>query len=594
MNDVQALHGIAIDDAYRVEHVLADGPRGRVELVMLGEAGPFVRRKIPVEKVDRTVWAQLATCGCPYLPQLVATYELPDRFATVCTFVPGKSLAREVAEHGHLDSVRATSLVSNICEAVASLHARGVIHRDLAPGNIIVADDGAHVVDLGSARMANAPTCKEDAQGTWGFAAPEQYGFAAADMRSDIYGIGCLLGYMLTGITPGGDAYEQALASPTRVPDALRAVVARACAFEPSDRYQTVEELYRAITSTISATSDALCEQAPSTAVGSRAHSLGASAQSASVPISSVAGSGAAPSACPGDSTRASSMASAPGVRPLARRAGRVVVVGVAMVLIAVCGGVAALVLGNAGDGEAQRAESQDVEGDDAGQTSYDAGTDLESDSSDGAGDSSVVEPGDAADADGAVRIVESGWSVDDNGYVSYGLVIENTSDELAVEFPTYTITGRDEDGTVLFADEQTLFNINPGQTIYWADFAGNGRAPATVEFDVRPPESYNVHRVEPIPDPFVVVNASSGTDPYGGVVISGEFAFAEGADSSQLDSLSSQVAVSVVLRDESGKIVGGTTDFFDIPREGESIPFSVTLYNCGDPASFDVYAQPW
>lgn len=55
MNDQRLLHALAIDDAYRVERVLAQGTQGSVELVTLDDAGPFVRRKIPTEQAQREV-----------------------------------------------------------------------------------------------------------------------------------------------------------------------------------------------------------------------------------------------------------------------------------------------------------------------------------------------------------------------------------------------------------------------------------------------------------------------------------------------------------------------------------------------------------
>ena len=109
-----------------------------------------------------------------------------------------------------------TRLVVQLCEAAAALHAHGIIHRDISPTNVIVAADGAHLIDLGIARFrAEGATHDTTQLGTPGFAAPEQHGFAQTDARTDVYSLGRVLGYLLTGVRPempDAAEYEQALA----------------------------------------------------------------------------------------------------------------------------------------------------------------------------------------------------------------------------------------------------------------------------------------------------------------------------------------------------------------------------------------------
>lgn len=239
---------MSIDDMYRVERVLTRGAGGVTELVTIDGAGPFVRKKIPNRLANQGVWSLIESCGCARLPKVEATYSLPDQFVVVYDFVPGQTLEELVLAKKRLAPNEAASLAADICEAAAALHSRGVVHRDLSPRNVIVAADGAHLIDLGIARMRVEGASRDTTSlGTRGFASPEQYGFAQTDARSDVYAIGKLLGYMLTGLQPDGDEYERLLGDASVTDSRLAEVVVRACAFEPSSRYQSAAEMARAL-----------------------------------------------------------------------------------------------------------------------------------------------------------------------------------------------------------------------------------------------------------------------------------------------------------------------------------------------------------
>lgn len=77
LNEEQVMHALGIDDAYHVERTLAEGRTGVTQRVTIDGSGPFVRKKIPSSLANRAVWAALADCDSPRLPQVVATYEMP-------------------------------------------------------------------------------------------------------------------------------------------------------------------------------------------------------------------------------------------------------------------------------------------------------------------------------------------------------------------------------------------------------------------------------------------------------------------------------------------------------------------------------------
>ena len=149
MDDKQTAHAMGIDDTYRVERTLARGQGGVTELVSIDGIGPFVRKKIPSQLAQRNVWAALSACTNPRLPHVEATYELPDHFVVVYDYVSGRPLEHVVQQQEKLPERTAAQLICQLCDAVTELHRHGIIHRDITPSNVIVADDGAHLVDFG-------------------------------------------------------------------------------------------------------------------------------------------------------------------------------------------------------------------------------------------------------------------------------------------------------------------------------------------------------------------------------------------------------------------------------------------------------------
>lgn len=225
----------------------ATAAEGAVPIEPLPAGGGLllVRKYIPIELANRRAWEVARDICDPRLPRIRLMYELPDRLAVVYDYVEGESLAARVAESGALDASEAVAVAIELCAAVGLLHDRGVVHRDISPGNVILAPGGAHLIDLGIARARTEGAHHDTTRlGTWGFAAPEQYGFAQTDARSDVYSLGRLLGYMLTGTDPTDPAYETRLGATD--PRMLR-IVERACAFEPSARYQSAGEMAAAL-----------------------------------------------------------------------------------------------------------------------------------------------------------------------------------------------------------------------------------------------------------------------------------------------------------------------------------------------------------
>lgn len=234
----------ALDASYRTIRVLAQGPGGTTELVRSAQGAVLVRKHVPLAIANPKAWMTLAQIKSPLLPHVEALYEMPGELVIVLTYVDGITLEELVGSTGAIEPTTAARYLCDLCEAVSLLHARGVIHRDLSPGNVVIAGDRARIIDLGNARVHEEGARKDTTTlGTFGFAAPEQFGFAQTDARSDVYSLGSLLGYMLTGVRPDEPGFESALAQESSGPAVLRAAVLRAREFEPSQRFQSVSEL---------------------------------------------------------------------------------------------------------------------------------------------------------------------------------------------------------------------------------------------------------------------------------------------------------------------------------------------------------------
>lgn len=581
-------HAMSIDDAYVVERRLACGPGGVTELVSIDGTGPFVRKRMPLASARRGVWAMLAECACPYLPHVHAMYEMPDEFVVICDYVPGDTLLARVEGQGPFILADARVVMAALCEAVGALHAHGIVHRDIAPANIVLADDGAHLIDLGSACMLNAEAHEENAPlGTWGFAAPEQHGFTQVDIRSDVYGLGRVAAYMLTGVLPEKQACDSPFTQMGTLSQSVVEVLARACAFEPSARYQSVEEFAEAFDRACGAGEAARGDredaaptiagedvsQSPSRATEAREATEVAAQRAPASPISP------APAEAP----------SAASSTPLYRR-----VIMLSFTAVAVLCALAALYLLIMQGGsavESDRASSTITANKVEGANS--AGNALNDPEHPQLDARSLTIQGDQSDqAADVLEIVDSGWNLDVNGYICYVVAIKNTSDSLRVEFPEITITGRDEGGSIISSDTMVLSAIYPGQVQYCSSVAGNGGGAASVDFSLAKPDDGVKVGSSIAASTYDVRGSSLQSDGFGGLVATGEVELLTAGDDRALSSGS--VALTAVVRDDSGAIVAGGETYVDMAVEGASSTFEIPIFGNAPAGTLEVYARTW
>ena len=219
------------------------------------EAGSLVRFRREMELSQR--------CDHPNLARTLAVGNDGDVYFMVLEYIPGMSLYDMVKSErfGPLRVTDAARLFLKVLDGLESAHQAGLIHRDIKPSNIMITPDGtAKILDLGLARALGEEggiTRVNTILGTLDYASPEQLSDATkADVRSDLYSVGCTLYFALSGRPPfeGGDMinkiFRQRLDDPEPletvargVPGAFAAIVRKLMAKKPVERYQTCAEL---------------------------------------------------------------------------------------------------------------------------------------------------------------------------------------------------------------------------------------------------------------------------------------------------------------------------------------------------------------
>jgi serine/threonine protein kinase len=198
----------------------------------------------------------LAALDHPNIVRIVTAEKQENVFFIVMDFVPGETLEDVVAREGALDVALALDYTCQISNAVDHAHRQGVLHRDLRPSNILVAETGQlKVADFGTSRFLEIAAHGSTVIGSPPYMAPEQFRGEAV-LASDVYSLGVTMYQMLTGVlpydTPSPADLERLrrgeLVTPPRlknpkIPRAINDVVMKAMAPEILARYQRAGEL---------------------------------------------------------------------------------------------------------------------------------------------------------------------------------------------------------------------------------------------------------------------------------------------------------------------------------------------------------------
>ena len=214
--------------------------KGHVVLVRDREDGRlYVKKRL--RSHAPAIYHQLLENPVPGMPILYGVYPEGAELIVIEEYLPGRTLAEILSEEGPFSEYDTLCIGMALCGILKELHSRkpAIIHRDIKPSNVMRLPDGTiALLDLSAAKLEDPRENRDTVLiGTSGFAAPEQYGFSASTVQTDIYSLGVLLNTLCTGALP----WERLAGG------RLRRVIRRCLKLEPKDRYIDARELQSAL-----------------------------------------------------------------------------------------------------------------------------------------------------------------------------------------------------------------------------------------------------------------------------------------------------------------------------------------------------------
>jgi serine/threonine-protein kinase len=270
--------GTQIGD-YRVTGLIGRGGMGTVYIAEQVSTGRRVALKVLAPELTRSedfrtrFIRESRYASSLHHPNIVRVHEVGEDAGALymaMEYVQGSDLKSLLATEVVLEPAHAVAILAQIASALDAVHATGVLHRDVKPGNVIVAratgggvEERAYLTDFGISKNPSQDsrplTAAGDFVGTHYYTAPEQVLAKEIDSRADVYSLGCVLFECLTGAPPfardrSSDVLRAHIEDPPPaatvarpgLPGAVDGIIARALAKDPADRYRTCVELMEA------------------------------------------------------------------------------------------------------------------------------------------------------------------------------------------------------------------------------------------------------------------------------------------------------------------------------------------------------------
>lgn len=260
--------GMKLDNRYEIQQVIGKGGmayvfKARCHLLNRNVAIKMLREDMAHDDTFRENFKREAQAVAMLShPNIVSIYDVsrtPELDYIVMELIEGVTLKIYMKTKGVLSCKESVHFLTQIAKALSHAHAKGIVHRDIKPQNIMIGMDGAiKVADFGIAHLENANDPENNAVGSVHYISPEQAKGQPVDARSDIYSLGVMMYEMLTGSLPytGETAEVVALQHVSAVPRSLRelndsipeeleAITLKAMNGDINLRYQSIDEFLR-------------------------------------------------------------------------------------------------------------------------------------------------------------------------------------------------------------------------------------------------------------------------------------------------------------------------------------------------------------
>ncbi len=191
-----------------------------------------------ITEADVDIYEKVKEINCPNLPLIYEIIRENGEIFVVREYVNGETLESCLEKNGNVKEAFAKKVAISVCDALIPLHKFGIVHRDVSPKNIILGTDEIKLIDFDISRTVKADKSRDtEILGTQGYAAPEQFGFYQTGPKADIYSVGVLINFMLTGKLP-----NEELAS-----GELKKVIVRCIHLDEKERFNSAVQLKNAI-----------------------------------------------------------------------------------------------------------------------------------------------------------------------------------------------------------------------------------------------------------------------------------------------------------------------------------------------------------
>lgn len=181
----------------------------------------------------------------PNIPTIYDVEEDSVAYYIIEDYIEGDNLDTVVRKRGFISEREAVDIGIKLCHIVSFLHnqkPRPILFLDIHPKNIIINDEKIYLVDFGSSYHLDETENRKIMMGTVGYAAPEQYKRGNLDERTDVYGIGAVLYFLVTGTSCDKDMVHS-LIFPHEISENLKIVILQCLAYDRNDRIRSVEVL---------------------------------------------------------------------------------------------------------------------------------------------------------------------------------------------------------------------------------------------------------------------------------------------------------------------------------------------------------------